>query len=157
MSTEVLLMSDVAKLGHAGQIVHVAPGYARNALIPKGLAAPVTEASRRRLAKLQAERAKKAAEEKAAAQATAQKLANLSITVNAHTVDGTHLYGSVGATDILAAIEADRGVKLERRQLDMPDSLKEVGTFDVALKLGHGVQVPFKIQIVAEDGGPAAE
>ena len=57
MQTEVMLMADVKFLGKAGEIVKVAPGYARNMLLPQGLAAPVTEASRRRLAKLEAQRA----------------------------------------------------------------------------------------------------
>ena len=119
---EVMLMADVKKLGKAGAIVKVAPGYARNMLLPQGLAAPVTEAAKRRLAKLEEARAKARAEAKKAAQAVADKLAGLTVTVNARTVDGTKLYGSVSATDLLAAIEADRGVKLERSQLDLPSS-----------------------------------
>ena len=82
---EVMLMADVKKLGKAGAIVKVAPGYARNMLIPQGLAAPVTEAAKRRLAKLEAERAKARAEAKKAAQAVADKLAGLTVTVNART------------------------------------------------------------------------
>ncbi len=148
--TEVLLMADVKKLGKAGAVVKVAPGYARNMLIPQGLAAPVTEASRRRLAKLEAERAKKRAEEKAAAEKLAEKLAGLTVTVSARTVDGKKLYGSVNATDIVAAIEADRGVKLERSQLDLPDQLKEVGEYNAKLELFEGVTVAFKVAIVEE-------
>ena len=134
---EVMLMADVKKLGKAGAIVKVAPGYARNMLLPQGLAAPVTEAAKRRLAKLEEARAKARAEAKKAAQAVADKLAGLTVTVNARTVDGTKLYGSVSATDLLAAIEADRGVKLERSQLDLPD-------------LGEGVKAPFTVKIVEE-------
>ena len=93
---EVMLMDDVKKLGKAGAIVKVAPGYARNYLVPKGLAAPATEAAKRRLKKLEAERAAKAAEEKKAALEVARKLADLSLTVSAHTTDGKKLYGSVG-------------------------------------------------------------
>ena len=104
---EVMLMADVKKLGKAGAIVKVAPGYARNMLLPQGLAAPVTEAAKRRLAKLEEARAKARAEAKKAAQAVADKLAGLTVTVNARTVDGVKLYGSVSATDLLAAIEAD--------------------------------------------------
>ena len=126
--TEVMLMADVKYLGKAGEIVKVAPGYARNMLLPQGLAAPVTEASKRRLAKLEAQRAAERKARKAAAEALAAKLTGLSVTVNAQTVDGTRLYGGVNATDILAAIEADRGTKFERSQLDLPDQLKEVGT-----------------------------
>jgi len=147
---EVLLMSDVKKLGKAGAIVKVAPGYARNMLIPQGLAAPVTEAARRKLAKLEEARAKARAEAKKAAQAVADKLAGLTVTVNARTVDGVKLYGSVSVTDLLAAIEADRGVKLERSQLDLPDLLKEVGEYKATLDLGEGVTAPFTVKIADE-------
>lgn len=151
MTLEVMLMADVKKLGKAGDIVKVAPGYARNMLFPQELAAPVTEAAKRRLAKLEAERAKARAARKAAAEALAAKLAGLSVNVSARTVDGIRLYGSVSATDILAAIEADRGVKLERGQLDLADQLKEVGSYDAKIDLSDGVSVAFKVTIIGED------
>lgn len=146
--TEVMLMADVKYLGKAGAIVKVAPGYARNMLLPQGLAAPVTEASKRRLAKLEAQRAAERKARKAAAEALASKLTGLSVTVNAQTIDGTKLYGGVKATDILDAIEADRGTKFERGQLDLPDQLREVGTYEAKIDLGEGVAVPFKVWIV---------
>lgn len=148
---EVLLMDTVKKLGKSGQIVKVAPGYARNFLFTKGLAAPVTEAARRRLKKLEAERAAKAAEDKKAALEVARKLQDLEITVSAHTTDGKKLYGSVGATDILAAIEANRGIKLQRSQIDLADNLREVGEYTSNIDLGHGVTVKFKVVILDED------
>ena len=126
---EVMLMADVKKLGKAGAIVKVAPGYARNMLLPQGLAAPVTEAARRRLAKLEEARAKARAEAKKAAQAVADKLVGLTVTVNARTVDG---------------------VKLERSQLDLPDHLREVGEYKATLDLGEGVKAPFTVKIVEE-------
>jgi len=140
----------VKKLGKSGQIVKVAPGYARNFLFTQGLAAPVTEAAKRRLKKLEAERAARAAEEKKAALELARKLADLSLTVSAHTVDGKKLYGSVSVTDLLAAIEANRGIKLERSQLDLADHLKEVGEYEANIDLGHGVNVKFKVTILDE-------
>ena len=148
---EVLLMDTVKKLGKSGQIVKVAPGYARNYLFTKGLAAPVTEAARRRLKKLEAERAAKAAEEKKAALEVARKLQDLEINVSVHTVDGKKLYGSVGATDIVAAIEANRGIVLERSQLSLPDTLREVGEYEAKISLGQGVEVKFKVVIADED------
>ena len=152
MQTEVMLMADVKLLGKAGEIVKVAPGYARNKLLPQGLAAPVTEASRRRLAKLEAQRAAERAARKAGAEALATKLTGLSVTVSAQVKeDGKSLYGSVKAADLLAPIEADRGVKLERSQLDLPDHLREVGQYDAKIDLGEGVAVPFKVWIVAEN------
>jgi len=155
MQIEVMLMDNVKKLGKSGEIVKVAPGYARNCLFPKGLAAVATEAAKRRLKKLEAERAARAAEEKKASLELAKKLEKLEITVSAHTTDGTKLYGSVGVTDILAAIEANRGVKLERGQIELDDSLKEVGTYEPVIDLGHGVTTKFKITII--DEGVAAE
>lgn len=151
MQVEVILMDNVKKLGKSGQIVKVAPGYFRNYLAPKGLADTVTEAARRRLKKLEEQRALKAAEEKKAALEVAGKLKDLSITVSAHTTDGKKLYGSVGATDIVAAIEANRGVKLKRSQLDLDDTLKEVGEYDASIDLGHDVIVKFKVAILDEE------
>ena len=150
MAIEVMLMDNVKKLGKAGEIVKVAPGYARNYLFTKGFAAVATEAAKRRLKKLEAERAARAAEEKQAALEVAKKLEKLEITVSAPTTDGKKLYGSVGIGDILGAIEANRGIKLERSQLELDDALKEVGEYNPAIDLGHGVIVKFKITILDE-------
>ena len=145
--TEVMLMADVMHLGKAGEIVKVAPGYARNMLLPQGLAAPVTEASKRRLAKLEAQRAAERAARKAAAEALAKDLSGLTVTVSMATTDGENLYGGVSATDILAAIAESRKVKVERSQLDLPDQLRKVGSYDAKIDLGEGVVVPFKVTI----------
>ncbi len=150
MHIEVMLMDDVKKLGKSGQIVKVAPGYARNFLFPKGLASLATEAAKRRLKKLEAERAARAAEEKKAALEVARKLEKLEITVSAPTTDGKKLYGAVSVTDILGAIEANRGIKIERRQLELDDALREVGVYEPTIDLGRGVNVKFKITILDE-------
>ena len=155
MHIEVMLMDDVKKLGKAGELVKVAPGYARNFLFPKGLAEVATEAAKRRLKKLEAERAARAAEEKKALLEIARKLDKLEITVSASTTDGKKLYGSVGIGDILAAIEANRGVKVERGQLELDDALREVGEYTPTINLGHGVTVKFKIHIVDEGSAEA--
>ena len=148
---EVMLMDNVKKLGKSGEIVKVAPGYARNYLFTNGLAAVATEAAKRRLKKLEAARAARAAEEKKAALELAKKLEKLEITVSAHTTDGKRLYGSVGVSDILAAIEGNRGIKLERNQIDLDEALKEVGVYEPSIDLGHGVTVKFKITILDEE------
>ena len=152
-TTEVMLMDGVKKLGKAGEIVKVAPGYARNYLVPKGLAAPATEAAKRRLKKLEAERAARAAEERKAALEIAKKLEKLEITVSAATVDGKKLYGSVGEADILAAIEQSRGVKIERSQLAIEGALKETGEYAATIDLGRSVIVKFKIAVLDEQAG----
>ncbi len=152
---EVMLMDNVKKLGKAGEIVKVAPGYARNFLMPRGLAAVATEEAKRRLKKLEAERAARAAEEKKAALELAKKLADISLNVAAHTTDGKRLYGSVSVTDLIAAIEANRGVKLERSQIDLDDALREVGEYTATIDLGHGVNVKFKVTITDEEAQAA--
>jgi large subunit ribosomal protein L9 len=142
-----MLMDNVKKLGKSGEIVKVAPGYARNYLFTKGLASLATEAAKRRLKKLEAERAAKAAELKKEALEVARKLDKLELNVSAPTTDGTKLYGAISVTDILAAIEANRGVKLERSQISLGDELKVVGEHVAEIDLGHGVTVKFKITI----------
>ena len=155
MHIEVMLMDNVKKLGKAGEIVKVAPGYARNFLFPKGLAAVATEAAKRKLKKLEAERAARAEEERKAALEVAKKLDKLEITVSAATTDGKKLYGAVSVTDILAAIEANRGVKVERGQLRLDDALREVGEYTPTINFGHGVKVKFKIHIIDEGAAEA--
>lgn len=151
--TEVMLMADVKNLGKAGAIVNVAPGYARNMLIPQGLAAPVTEAAKRRLVKLEAQRAAERKARKAAAEALAAKLSGLSVTVRAQVKEAAEgevseeLYGSVGVTALLDAIEADRGVKLERAQINLPDQLNKIGTYEAKIDLGEGVTAPLTVFI----------
>ena len=148
MAIEVMLMDNVKKLGKAGEIVKVAPGYARNYLFTHGLAAVATEAAKRRLKKLEAERAARAAEEKKEALAVAKKLEKLELTVSAPTTDGKKLFGSVSVTDLLAAIEAQRGVKIDRSQIELDSALREVGVYEPVIDLGHGVTVKFKITIL---------
>ena len=155
MAIEVMLMDNVKKLGKSGELVKVAPGYARNYLFTHGLAAPATEAAKRKLKKLEAERAARAAEEKKAALEVARKLDKLELTVSAPTTDGKKLYGSVSVTDLLGAIEAQRGVKIERGQFSLEDSLREVGEYSATIDLGHGVTVKVKISILDEQSPEA--
>ncbi len=147
---EVMLMDNVKKLGKSGEIVKVAPGYARNYLFTHGLAATATEAAKRRLKKLEAERAARAAEERKAALEVAKKLEKLELNVSAPTTDGKKLYGAVSVTDLLAAIEAQRGVAIERGQFSLEESLREVGEYVATIDLGHGVTAKCKITIADE-------
>jgi large subunit ribosomal protein L9 len=149
-------MDNVKKLGKSGEIVKVAPGYARNYLFTKGLAALATEAAKRKLKKLEAERAAKAAELKKEALEVARQLDKLELNVSAPTTDGTKLYGAISVTDILAAIEANRGVKLERSQISLEDELRVVGEHVATIDLGYGVTVKFKITIADDKSAEEA-
>jgi large subunit ribosomal protein L9 len=149
MATELLLLCDVQDLGEAGAIVKVADGYARNYLLPKDLAAPVTEGARRRLDKLRKERAELDKIQKAEAETKASRLNGLTLRMTAKTVDGTRLYGSVTPTDVLQAIEKDGKIALDKSQLEMDDHIKETGEYELKVRLHKEVSTTIKL-IVTE-------
>lgn len=147
MDFEVLLMDDVPKLGAAGDVVRVSGGYARNFLLPKKLAQPVGQAAMRRLEKLRAERAEAAKRSLAEARRVAEALAKTSCTVSAKTTDGSTLYGSVTAADIAAAI-VEQHYAVDRHQIVLESPIKEVGTYDVQIRLHPEVSLNFKVWVV---------
>ena len=149
MAKEVLLMTDVENLGKEGDVVTVSEGYARNYLLPRKLAAPVTEATRRRLAKFQREREQTREATLAANQALAAKLQNVTCTIAVKTGEGERLYGSVAATDILRALK-EQGFELDRHAVVLEHPLKELGVFDVPVKLHPQVETTIKVWIVEE-------
>jgi len=148
MAKELLLLCDVEDLGKAGDIIKASDGYARNYLLPKDLAAPVTEGAKRRLEKLRKERDELAKIQLGEAKAKAAKISGLKITIAAKTVDGTRLYGSITQGDVLAAIEKDGKVAIDKSQLLMGDHLKETGEFDIAVKLHAEVTTSIKVIVV---------
>jgi large subunit ribosomal protein L9 len=148
MATEILLLSDVENLGKAGDVVKVKDGYARNFLLPKDLAAPVSQHALRRLDKLRKEREEVARIQLAEAKDKAAKLAKVSVTIREKTVDGARLYGAVHAADIVKTIEAEGKITLDKSQVLLPEPLKELGTFDVQVKLHPEVTCTIKVWIV---------
>ncbi len=147
MSIQVILLSDVASLGKAGETVSVAPGYARNYLLPKELAGPVTPATLRRLEKLRKEREELARLQLAEAKAKGDKLKNAQVTIRAKTTDGVALYGSVKVADIVEALSA-QGIDVDRTQVQLDEDIKAVGQFDVPVKLHAEVTVTIKVWVV---------
>lgn len=148
MATEILLLSDVENLGKAGDVVKVADGYARNFLLPRDLAAPVSQHALRRLEKLRKEREELSRIQMAEAKDKAAKLNDVSVTIRAKTVDGTRLYGSVSAADIVAALESGNKISVDKSQVQLDEPLKEVGTFDITIKLHSEVTKTIKVWIV---------
>ena len=149
MAMEILLLSDIEKLGKAGEQVKVKDGYARNYLFPQDLAAPVTQAALRRLEKLRKERAELARLQLAEAKNKAAKLQKVSVTIREKVVAGTqNLYGSVSAADIVKALEADAKIALDKTQIELENSLKETGSFDVKVTLHPEVTCTLKVWVV---------
>ena len=151
MSTELLLLEDVDNLGKAGDVVRVAPGYARNFLVPKGVAEPVTEAAKRRLAKLQAEREAARKAELEAAQKLAAGLKDAKVTIRAKVgEDGENLYGSVDAAQIAEGLKLVGFPEVEPSMVELEENIKTIGTFDVEIKVHPDVAQVVKVWVVAE-------
>ncbi|MBN1558513.1 MAG: 50S ribosomal protein L9 [Lentisphaerae bacterium] len=149
MAKDVLLMADVADLGVEGDVVTVAEGYARNYLFPQRLAAPVTEATRRRLEKMQREREAAATARRETAERTAQQLRGASVTIAVKAGEDQKLYGSVGTADIAREL-AEQGIEIDRHDLVLDEPLRELGVFDVPVKLHPGIEAAVKVWVVEE-------
>ncbi|MEI8140537.1 MAG: 50S ribosomal protein L9 [bacterium] len=149
MSIEMILMQDVKDLGTAGQVVKVSEGYARNYLLPRNLAASVTEGNRRQLAKLQVQREieRKALKEKALDLAAAIQKGSYTIPVKVG--EGDKLFGSVTSGDILKLLAA-QGFELDKHAIELEQPIKELGAFDVKVKVGVDVETLIKVWVVQE-------
>jgi large subunit ribosomal protein L9 len=149
MATEVMLVRDVADLGSEGDVVRVADGYARNYLFPRKLAAPVTEATRRKLAKLQAERDARRKEVLREAQELANQLVNVSCTIPVKVGQADQMYGSVKAEDIVASLKS-QGIQIDRHTIHLEEPIKEIGIFQVEVRLHPEVVTSIKVWVVEE-------
>ena len=149
MGTEVLLMAEVAELGSEGDVVTVSDGYARNCLFPQKLGAPVTEATRRRLAAIQRKREEGLQAELAAAGVMAEKLGSASCTITVKTGEDDKLYGSVTTGDITEALK-NQGIEIDRHAVELDDPIRELGVFDVKVKVHPQVDATVKVWIVEE-------
>jgi large subunit ribosomal protein L9 len=151
MSTQVILTQAVEKLGAAGDAVTVADGFARNFLIPKGLAMPATPANLRRIESARRKREQELAAQREAAEDAAKKLAGHSCTVTAAAGADGKLFGAVTASDVADALKAD-GLEVDRKKITLPHAIHEVGMYEVEVKLSHDVTAKLKLWVVAGEG-----
>lgn len=148
---KLLLIHDVEDLGRSGDIVSVKPGYARNYLFPQELAIIATPNALKMQAKLKKEREEKAIQDKKEAEAVASQMTDMSVTTTVKVDHDGHMYGSVSAADIVDLIQAQHGITLEKKNIQMKHAFKEVGDHEVAIKLKEGVTSKVMVKIVAED------
>jgi large subunit ribosomal protein L9 len=146
---EVILREDVPSLGKAGQLVKVTPGYARNFLFPKQLAFEATEGNKKRIAAETKAKAARIAADKAAAQALAQQLGALPLTIRHKAGDEGRLFGSVTAHEIADAVKA-KGIDLDKRRIELHAPIRTVGFHSVPVKLHADVHAELKVTVVAE-------
>jgi large subunit ribosomal protein L9 len=151
---EVILRQHVDKLGNRGEVVKVAAGYARNYLLPRKLALPVTAGNKRHVERERKLMDQSEAQERSQAEALAARLVAVDISIARRVGDTQQLYGSVTASDIADFIKS-QGFDVDRRKLIMPEAIKAIGEFDVPLKLHREVTVSLKVKVVKEvkEGG----
>ena len=147
---EVILKVDVEHLGHSGDIVRVAPGFARNYLLPRKLAMQVNEGNKRQIEHLKKVAAQKAAEEKAAAGKVADRIGAVVCVIARRVGETDTLYGSVTSSDI-ADVLAAQGIEIDRRKIQLPDPIKQLGDFKVPVKLHRDVTAEVTVQVVKEE------
>lgn len=146
----VILQQDVKNLGKKGQTVEVAEGYGRNFLIPRGLAILATEANVRKQKHVQAAEQEKADRERARASELAEELSKAKVTISAKTGESGRLFGSVTAGDIADAVAAQTGHQIDKRKIDLKEPLRELGVYDVEVRLHPGIHATLKVEVAAE-------
>ena len=146
---DVILREDVEKLGQAGQVVSVKDGYARNFLLPRGLAYPATDGNRRRLDAEQRLRARKVEAEVSSARDVAAKLETVSLSFSMKAGEGDKLFGSVTASDIAERLEAE-GVKVDRKHIELEEPIKALGVYKVPVRLHADVKPEIRVWVVKE-------
>ncbi len=147
---EVILRKDVADLGRAGEMVNVRPGYARNYLVPQGIALVATEGNRRRFEEERRQIEQSAEREREAAQELAGELEGRALSFVRRASESGRLFGSVTAADIADELEKD-GVAVDRRAIRLDDPIKDLGEHDVPVRVHVDVEPTLKVSVVAEE------
>jgi len=148
---QVILLENIRNLGQLGDSVSVANGYGRNFLLPKGKAVPATKDNVEKFEARRAELEEKAAGILAAAQTRADQVAELAVTIEAHSGDEGKLFGSVGTKDIADAVSA-AGVALEKHEVRLPTgALRNIGEFEIDIHLHADVNAILKLTVVAQE------
>lgn len=146
---EVILREDIKTLGKAGEMVRVKPGYARNYLLPQGLAYEATEGNKKRIAAESKARNVKHEAEKKEATAQANSLGALTVTITGKAGDGDRLFGSITASDIADGLAA-QGHKIDKRKIELDHPIKSLGEHTVMLRLHPEVQAEIRVSVVPE-------
>ena len=146
----VILNKDVKGTGKAGDVVKVSDGYARNMLIPRGLATEATQGNIRHLEKQKAIAAEKKAEEKAQAQQQAEKIQKASVLIKTKAGEGGKIFGSITSKDISEALREQHGIDIDKKKFQMDAPLKQTGETVVDIKLYQDIIARLTVIIEAE-------
>jgi large subunit ribosomal protein L9 len=146
---EIILRQSIENLGKPGDIVKVSPGYARNYLLPRGLAYEATAGNRKRIAMEKARLEAAEAERIKAAQTLAERLENVQLTFSARVGEEEKLFGSVTTADIAHQLEA-QGFDIEKKQIDLHEPIKSLGVYKIPVRLHAEVKPEIKVWVIKQ-------
>ncbi len=149
---EVILREDVQSLGNAGDLVRVKPGYARNYLLPKGIAYEATAGNKKRIEAESKARTVRLEAERAGAEAQASTLKEVTVTLARKAGEGDRLFGSITSQDIAEALEA-AGHSVDKRKIDLETPIKSLGDHQVHIKLHPDVVAGIRVTVIPEVTG----
>jgi large subunit ribosomal protein L9 len=147
---EVILREDIEKLGTRGQVVKVAPGYARNFLLPRKLAVNATDANKKIVEQERQAHLRKDAKLAADAQDLAKLMANVEVTISQKAGENDQLFGSVTAGDIAVALEK-QGYNIDRRKVHLDEPIKTLGDYKVSVRLHKEVSIDIPVHVTKEE------
>jgi large subunit ribosomal protein L9 len=147
---EVILREHVDNLGRRGDVVKVAPGYARNFLLPRKLALPVNEGNKRLIDRERKLAEVRELEERQQAEAVATRLSQLELTLARRVGDTEQLYGSVTSADLAEALAA-KGLEIDRKRIHLDEPLKALGEFTVSVRLHRDVTAQLKVHVTKQE------
>jgi large subunit ribosomal protein L9 len=147
---KVILKQNVPSLGRAGDLVKVNDGYARNLLIPKGLAVEADDKNIKAFELAKKNILQKVQKEKAGAQDLASRLSQVTLTIPRKVGDQHKIFGSVTSKDIESAL-AEKGFDIDRKMIVHDEQIKHLGEFKVRIKLHSGIETEIKVNVVGED------
>jgi large subunit ribosomal protein L9 len=147
----IVLRDDVDNLGRKGEVVDVADGYARNYLVPRGLALKASAGSQKQADAMKRNREVRESREREAAQAVAAQFEGRTISIKARAGGEGRLFGSVTSADIAEAVQKQTGAEIDRRKLALDEPLKELGGADVVVRLHPDVVATIHVEVEAAD------
>ena len=147
---KIVLRDDVENVGRKGDLIEVTDGFARNYLVPRGLAMKATKGVVRQADAMRRSREAREARDRDSAQALADQLTGRRIALRARAGEGGRLFGSITSADVVDAVRKQTGVELDRRKAQLAEPLKELGAVDLPVKLHPDVEVTLTVDVVAE-------
>jgi large subunit ribosomal protein L9 len=147
---EIILLKDVDKLGYKHEVVTVKPGYGRNYLIPQGFALMANKSNMARLAELRRQQENKENQMLDEYKEIAEKLNDITLKIGAKAGTSGKIFGSVTDIQLAQALHETHGIEIERRKIEMPDEVKNIGSYTAKAKLHKEVEADIKFEVVEE-------